>query len=646
MVLQVVRPVSQHFLDETEERLLQDFKRLTGRAITPRTVSIITQGEDKLLTQKVGETATSVTYLLSLGEREIGLLALASPRPTALKADSLKLSTVVSRQVAVAIENAYLFERTRRHLEVNEILVSLSQEMSQTLQLDRLLHLIVGSPLRVIPHSRSCTLHLLDEERERLIAVAYQGPELSDNQKESDGMPIGQGIAGLSFQNQETVYLDDILGDPRFLELNPERSFRSLLVTPLVTRGQALGTISIMGEAVGTFTPQDIHLMESLAAHAAVVIENSRLYREILSEERRMEAIIANMVDGVIMLDDQNRIRTLNPVAERLLGIREQDILGQKVTCDSQDPYLQRLDVLCRYQPTSFPSKLHNTTNQDSELLSARSWEVLVGPAMDRVLHVYSSPLQDELGLSRGQVLVLHDVTRERELDRLKDEFVDRVSHELRTPLFSIQGFVNLILKGKVLDPDVQQEFLTRVADQANRLSAVVDDLLNVSRIEAGQFELERERVHIQSIAERIVGQLENMAREKSISLVVHSNTLLPTVEADPRRIEQVLVNLVGNALKFTPLEGRIAVTTAIEGEELLVQVSDTGMGIPPEAIPNLFSKFFQVDGSATRRVGGTGLGLYISKLIIEAHGGRIWAESQQGKGSTFSFSLPVGDNR
>jgi two-component system phosphate regulon sensor histidine kinase PhoR len=232
----------------------------------------------------------------------------------------------------------------------------------------------------------------------------------------------------------------------------------------------------------------------------------------------------------------------------------------------------------------------------------------------------------------------------EREFLRLKAELLDRVSHELRTPLFSIRGFASLILRGKVQNPEVHREFITRVVDQSDRLIALVDDLLDMSRLERGLLELEREVVQIRDITDRVLTRLEHMACDRSISLRASMSQSLPAVQADPRRVEQILVNLIDNAVKFTPAGGWVEVRGESRDGEVLLQVVDTGVGIPPEAMPHLFSKFYQVDGSATRRQGGTGLGLAISRGIVEAHGGRIWAESVVGEGSTFCFTLPVAD--
>jgi len=258
-------------------------------------------------------------------------------------------------------------------------------------------------------------------------------------------------------------------------------------------------------------------------------------------------------------------------------------------------------------------------------------------------------PLCDREGRIIGTFGISRDITerkraeQEREkLRREQEEFYSMISHDLRTPLFSIQGFVDLILQGRVSDPEVQREFLTRVARQSRRLITLVDELLDLSRLETGRLELERGEVQIQTLVERVVDQLESVARQKSISLTAQVPPSLPPVEADSRRIEQVLTNLVGNALKFTPEGGRVVAKAEVQGDELVVQVSDTGIGIPSEAMPHLFTKFYRGGDASKRYAKGTGLGLYVSRRIVEAHGGRIWAESEPGRGSTFSFTLPL----
>jgi len=634
IVLRVAQPVGQPFLQEVKERLVESYQTLADRAMAWPPSIIICQEIERPSCGEERVRSFAVQPLV-IGQQMIGMLALASPRMEAFPAGILELSDVVSRQVAIAIENAYLFEKVQRHLREHEALLELSCEISGTLQLDRVFQAAVEASMRIIPHARQCVLHLANEEGTRLLPAAYHGPPVPDEQKNVQGMPVGEGVAGLAFQICEPLCVDNVQSYPRYLPLNSQDKFRSLLVTPLIVGGWSIGTLSLGSQAIGAFDANDIRLLRMLAAHAAVAIENSQLYREVLSKGQRLEAIIVNMADGLVVLDEQDRVLTLNRAAERMLGLSKEQVLGRSVSDNGHDPSLQLLASLSGEVPLFLPDPMGPEVGK----LHTQVREVSVG---SRILQVRISPLQDDARGYRGQVLVLHDVTRERELDRMKDEFVDRVSHELRTPLFSIQGFVELLLRGKVPDPKIQQEFLSRVAEQTERLRWLVDELLHASRLEKGRVELVKEKVGLQDIVQRVVGQLENIAREKSIVLETQMDSSLPAVEADARRMEQVLVNLIGNALKFTPRGGQVVVKGKATGDEVLIQVRDTGIGIPSEAMPYLFSKFYQVDGSSTRRAGGTGLGLYISKLIVEAHGGRIWAESEPDKGSTFRFTLPL----
>lgn len=228
-----------------------------------------------------------------------------------------------------------------------------------------------------------------------------------------------------------------------------------------------------------------------------------------------------------------------------------------------------------------------------------------------------------------------------RELDRMKSEFISSISHELRTPLHSIKGFGKLILDGKVPDLNVQKEFLTIIENQSERLDKLVGNLLDASRLEAGRFSIHKQRISIAGIIHGVIESIRGMAREREIVIREDVPTTLPEIDVDKERLEQVMFNLVGNAVKFSNDGSEVMVGAEVRENALLVQVIDHGIGIPQEAMPHLFQKFFRVEASSG--VGGSGLGLYISKQIIEAHGGQIWVESEHGKGSTFNFTLPLG---
>lgn len=227
-----------------------------------------------------------------------------------------------------------------------------------------------------------------------------------------------------------------------------------------------------------------------------------------------------------------------------------------------------------------------------------------------------------------------------REVDHMKSEFFSSISHELRTPLHSILGFTKLMLGGKVPDHKTQVEFLTIIDSQGEHLGKLIGNLLDVSLLESGRFEVRKQLLSIKELIYDALESFYSLAEEKGIVLSKKIAATLPKVEADGERLRQVMNNLISNAIKFSPDGGSIIVKAEDKNNELLVQVIDHGVGIPKEAIPHVFERFYRAEDSMA--LGGTGLGLYITKQIIEAHGGRIWVESEPGKGSTFYFTIPL----
>jgi two-component system sensor histidine kinase ResE len=231
---------------------------------------------------------------------------------------------------------------------------------------------------------------------------------------------------------------------------------------------------------------------------------------------------------------------------------------------------------------------------------------------------------------------------KEEELRWRQSEFVATVSHELRTPIHSIWGFVKLLLAGKVQDENVRMEFLGIVDRECAHLTALVGDFLDVSKIEAGRMEMRRELFSLDELVTKTVAAFKTVADERALTIDTDLPGDLPPVEGDTERLGQVLANLLSNASKFSEEGGTISVRARAEGPELVVSVQDQGIGIAIEALPHLFERFYQVDDSRTRWQGGAGLGLYISRQIVEAHGGRIWVDSNAGEGSAFSFAIPI----
>ena len=246
-------------------------------------------------------------------------------------------------------------------------------------------------------------------------------------------------------------------------------------------------------------------------------------------------------------------------------------------------------------------------------------------------------------------LLVIEDITELKkahealgEIDHMRSEFIASVSHQLRTPIQSIMGFTNLILLDKVPDPKTQKEFITIIDNEATHLAELIGNLVETSRLEAGRFGIQKQLLPIGSLIQSSIKALNGMATERGIEIIQDMSAELPEIEVDEDRLRQVLVNLLSNAIKFSNGSFKVTVKARVEKNAILVQVIDSGIGISEDAIPQLFQKYYRLGNSKARPVTSTGLGLYTSKQIIEAHGGHIWAESKLDKGSTFSFTLPI----
>jgi signal transduction histidine kinase len=260
-----------------------------------------------------------------------------------------------------------------------------------------------------------------------------------------------------------------------------------------------------------------------------------------------------------------------------------------------------------------------------------------------RDLQLVSTPVRSEDGQFLGRLYVFRDVTNEREVDRMKTQFVSMVSHELRTPLTSIKGFIDLILEGEVGDvPNEQAEFLQIVRNNADRLVSLVNDLLDVSRIDSGKIHLQPAPVALDPLIREVSESLRSHLREKGHTLSLDLPDALPPVLADRDRLVQILGNLLSNANRYTPPGGTIVVRAAANVRQVRIEVEDTGIGLSPEEQQQVFSRFFRARNRATQEAGGTGLGLAITRALVELHGGTIEVQSTPGQGSTFSFTLPM----
>ncbi|AEG61517.1 two-component system histidine kinase PnpS [Desulforamulus ruminis] len=344
----------------------------------------------------------------------------------------------------------------------------------------------------------------------------------------------------------------------------------------------------------------------------------------ITEERNRARAILNSMADGVIALDKNGTIILINPAVEKLLKVKETETLGREL-----------IKVVRNYEL----DELFNRALQSRQAVLSNELQMLTPEP--RLFRVHVTPINGSNGEKMGVVGLLRDVTQRRKLEKMRTEFVANVSHELRTPLTSINGFMETLLDGAIDDPVIARRFLEIMNTESNRLSRLVDDLLQLSKLEYRKGNLNKQPVNLTEVIRDTVEVFKNRAAEKNLSFTSDIPEL-PEVPGDQGLLVQVMVNLVDNAIKYTPEGNSVTVGASFDGQQIRVFVKDTGIGIPEESLSRVFERFYRVDKARSRDVGGTGLGLSISKHIVEAHGGKIWAESHS-EGSTFIFTLPLG---
>jgi signal transduction histidine kinase len=523
------------------------------------------------------------------------------------------------------------------------LLASLREEMEAPLSLNVLLTLLLRWALDSTG-AEAGAISLVDHERGEVVLQVYEGYARDPFTYDVYGEPRrrwswNEGVVGKAARSGRAVLLRDVADDPDFQPGNP--NIRAELAVPIVLDGRALAVLVLDSPRSAAFGESEMAFAQALCVLAAQPLRRALRYQELLESSTQLSQVFSSIPLGLALLDSQGRILRHNPAWLNVWGIGPVD-LGESfhMPWDLVPLLLARLtDPLgltdfCAVGQSN-PTEIQTTT------------VLLQEPHQE--LQVLSVPTRDSQGHLTGRLWVVSDVTREREADRLKSEFISVVSHELRTPLTSILGYTELLL-AREFAPAEQREFVKTVYNEASHLSQIVEDLLGISRLEAGTVRLNQWVVSLRQLISELTAQL-NIHLTNRHRLVIDLPQHLPPVYVDRDKVKQILFNILTNAAKYSPRGGEISLSVDEArdlpadhppGRFLLVVVRDQGIGIAPEDLPRIWERFYRVDNTNTRRIGGTGLGLSIAKALVELHGGRIWVESVLGKGSAFFFTLPV----
>lgn len=372
-----------------------------------------------------------------------------------------------------------------------------------------------------------------------------------------------------------------------------------------------------------------------VAVFLSIIISKTIQEREdeIIFEKERIDNIVRNLVDGLVMLNNQNIITLMNPAAERMLGVKAKEVVGKKVTLEMFSiPKFQNLSriILIKKEKTE---------------KGAIPVEIELKRLEKITLQISSVPILDiNKKTSVGTMRVLHDISREKEISRMKSEFISIAAHQLRTPLSAVKWTFKMLINkdfGKVTAE--QEEFLTRGYEVNEQMIGLVNDLLNVSRIEEGRFGYKFKNISLEKIINNVISMGKERIKEKKIKLIFKKQPeAFPLIRADEERLSLAIQNIVDNAINYTPTRGKVTIVLTREKTNLILEVRDTGVGVPKSQFDRLFTKFFRADNVIRMQTKGSGLGLFIAKNIIERHGGKIEIESEEGKGTMVRMRLPL----
>lgn len=525
---------------------------------------------------------------------------------------------------ALLAENHRLSQELKQRLFELSILYDISNKISYTLDYNELLKLMMDSLHKIVDYDVCASLLLTEEDRAQLvIKITHPVTDALINEIKQD---LIKDFFSLT-QKSEPISSDriDIIlrKDTDAKADSSEQMIRSSFDVPLFSKDTAVGMLSVNSTKEILYSDDDIKLLYTIATEASSAIE--RLKALIAAEKSKMKAVVDGMTEGIIMTDEKNELAIFNPAARKMLGFGTGELRGVKVF-----ESLSKLGIDFKDSPTITELSLHTPYPQ--------------------IIHSEITSVTDKDGKELGKVATLRDVTKERQLDKMKSDFVSVVSHELRTPLAAMRGATENLLDEITGDINaLQKECLSTIKRNIERLSRLINDLLDISKMEAGMFELILKPYSLSVLIDDAVSLFEEQAKQACIVINKIFVCELPMINLDGDKITQVITNLVGNAIKFTPAGGEVTIKafpvigkSDEEGDCVQVDVIDTGIGIAPPDLERVFDKFYQVTSRKGHKAKGTGLGLTITKGIIEKHGGRIWASSEFGKGSTFSFTLPI----
>lgn len=619
-----------------------------------------------------GDIQSYMGVPLLAGIQVLGVLAIRDrQRKRAFTITERRILETVGAQLGAAIQNIRLFDQVRnlnddleRRIEERTIqleqerdridtLYQITSELASTLDMDRLLARALGMVAKAVSADDGAIMGI-DPLTDTLYSQAVLNPQLM--QISADGERAhhpAEALATWLIENDHDIIIDDLHKVDFWDSSAPgAKEWRSALAVLLETNEDIQGVMVLLSRKPRAFVEDQLRLLVAAANQVASAINNADLYQLIRDQAERLgtllraeqeeaeksHAILEGIADGVILSDADGVVILFNSAAERILQIPREQVLGQQ---------LSKLTGLYGGAASAWVDAIQGWANRDwssasqSEIGEFADERLELG---ERYVSVHLSPVH--IGENfLGTVSVFRDITKDVEVDRIKSEFVSNVSHELRTPLTPIKGYTDLLLAGAIgVISEPQNEALRKIKDNVDRLTVLVEDVLDISKIDSGKVRLRPKPVEIAEIIEPVLKRVKTRHHDKKMIVSINIDTDFPVIQADPDKLTEIISNIVDNAFSYTPAGGTIDISAALQDERnVLIAVKDTGLGIPEDFREAIWRRFERYEEHALMMdVAGTGLGLPIVKELVSMHHGDVWFESELGEGTTFYIRLPI----
>ena len=555
-----------------------------------------------------------------------GVLCLIDPQDKGILNSSFLED--LARSMTIYLDRAYLRRQVDRQSIEFAVVSDISHTLTSTLSLENVFQQLTGTIRRTL-NVESLSVGLTEDHTGDIVFVEQLLTKF-ENLSEIR-VKRGQGIAGWVAEHGEPVIINDTYADRRFYSGADRKSgFRtkSMICIPLRVEQRTIGIIQAINKRYGEFTDHDLKLLLAIGGPLAAAIENARLHADVLAGKRRVEALFSNMSEGMVTLTLNGHITGANDALGALILVDPTELYGQKaaevlilkdgdlnnfieIVLNTQDEYPQIVTDLKRKEPGYVPVLISGGIIRDKD---------------DQVSEI---------------IFTISDLSQIREVERMREDLFQAIAHELRTPLATILMYARLLREGKARDEEKAARFLGVIERESDRLQRMVRRMMQLAKHDAAELQRSPQPITLNAIFEDILPSLADLALEKGLLFRQRVAPDLPPILGDPERLEEIFSNIIVNAIKFTPA-GNISIVATASDHQVKVAIEDQGIGIPSEAIPNLFKRFYRAQTAVDRGIAGTGLGLYMVKQNVENYNGTIEVTSSENEGTTFIISFPV----